>query len=386
VRYVHETKEKISELGLQNSAARLLPSGTVMLSRTASVGFSAIMGIPMATTQDFANWICGPQLKPEFLLYALRSMAGEFERLKMGSTHNTIYMPDIQSLRFALPPLSEQTRIVEVLDAETAKIDALVEEQRTLIELLKEKRQAVTSYAITKGLNPNAPMKPSGVAWLGDVPAHWEITPLKHVVTLTSGGTPNKANSNYWDGKVPWASSKDLKTEELTDTQDHITELAVREAGADLVPPGCLLVVVRGMILQHTFPVAKTLVPMAINQDLKALVPDETLNVDFLACLLRGLSSETLGRTDEAAHGTVVLRSGGWTSMLIPIPPVDEQVQIVAIVRNQLAELNALSKQAQSAVELLEERRTALISAAVTGQVDVRQALDSFPLAASARA
>src|SRR5262249_38776938 len=110
--YVFETKEKISELGLANSAARLLPRGTVMFSRTASVGFSAIMGKDMATTQDFANWVCGPRLSPEYLLLAFRSMTSEFRRLMMGSTHNTIYMPDIQSLQFALPPLAEQSEIV----------------------------------------------------------------------------------------------------------------------------------------------------------------------------------------------------------------------------------------------------------------------------------
>jgi len=108
---VTETKEMVSDLGLAHSSARLLPAGTVMLSRTASVGFSAIMGVPMATTQDFANWICGPQIKPRYLLHVLRAMQREFERLMMGSTHQTIYMPDIQAFRVPLPPLVEQDAI-----------------------------------------------------------------------------------------------------------------------------------------------------------------------------------------------------------------------------------------------------------------------------------
>ncbi|MFO0449208.1 MAG: restriction endonuclease subunit S, partial [Pseudomonadota bacterium] len=120
---IYETNEKVSELGLANSAARRLPAGTVMLSRTASVGFSAIMGVEMATTQDFANWVCGSDLTPNFLLHVFRSMQGEFRRLMMGSTHNTIYMPDIQAFRFALPPLPEQRAIAAFLDRETAKID-----------------------------------------------------------------------------------------------------------------------------------------------------------------------------------------------------------------------------------------------------------------------
>jgi type I restriction enzyme S subunit len=103
--YLDDTKEKISPRGMANSAARLLPAGTVVLSRTASVGFSGIMSKPMATTQDFANWVCGPRLQPEYLLYALRAMEDEFQRMTMGSTHQTIYMPDIRRLSIPVPRL-----------------------------------------------------------------------------------------------------------------------------------------------------------------------------------------------------------------------------------------------------------------------------------------
>lgn len=147
--YISETKEKISELGLANSSARLLPKGTVILSRTASVGFSAIMAADMATTQDFANWVCGHRLKPEFLLYVLRAMGCEFERLMMGSTHNTIYMPDIQSLRFALPPLNEQSEIVNFVRGRVNELDSLTSEAQRAIDLLQERRTALISAAVT---------------------------------------------------------------------------------------------------------------------------------------------------------------------------------------------------------------------------------------------
>ena len=112
VEYVQETAEKISEIGLARSAARLLPEGTVILSRTASVGFSAILGVDMATTQDFVNWICGPSLRPDYLLYAFRAMGPEFQRLTMGSTHQTIYMHDVASFSTPVPPTAEQDLIV----------------------------------------------------------------------------------------------------------------------------------------------------------------------------------------------------------------------------------------------------------------------------------
>jgi len=120
--FIEETKEKVSEVGLANSAARLLPKDTVILSRTASVGFPAILGEPMATTQDFAAWICGPVLRPKFLYFVLLTMRPEFHRLMMGSTHQTIYMPDIRAFRTPLPPVNEQDEICANLETVVQQI------------------------------------------------------------------------------------------------------------------------------------------------------------------------------------------------------------------------------------------------------------------------
>jgi len=317
----------------------------------------------------------GKPVDAGFWAYLLKS-AGYIEALQamtdgIRDGKNVSY-EQFGQIRVPSVPVSEQSFIAVFLDRETAKIDALVAEQGRLMDLLKEKRRAAISHAVTKGLNPSAAMKPSGIEWLGDIPAHWELKPLKHVVYLRSGGTPSKANLDYWDGDVPWASSKDLKSEELRDTEDHITQAALDDGAAELVASNSLLIVVRGMILIHTFPVVKALVPMAINQDLKALSPSAALDVDFLAWLLRGTSRETLGRVDEAAHGTKVLRLEAWTSMMLPIPPLEEQSEIVARLLAVLETLDTLADEAQRAIDLLLERRTTLIAAAVTGQIDVR--------------
>ncbi len=150
---VTETAELVSELGIANSAARLLPAGTVMLSRTASVGFSAIMGVPMATTQDFVNWVCGPQVVPEYLLYVFRSMGAEFARLKFGSTHSTIYMPDVAKFSMPLPPVEEQREIVFAARSRKEKMDALAELAQCEAERLREYRSSLISAAVTGRLN-----------------------------------------------------------------------------------------------------------------------------------------------------------------------------------------------------------------------------------------
>ena len=146
---VTETAELISELGLQNSAARVLPAGTVMLSRTASVGFSAIMGVAMATTQDFVNWVCGPKLLPEYLLYVFRAMNSEFDRLKFGSTHQTIYMPDVAKLSTPLPPIDEQREIVLAIRDKKVRLERLRREAVASAEALREYRASLVASAVT---------------------------------------------------------------------------------------------------------------------------------------------------------------------------------------------------------------------------------------------
>ena len=145
---VTETAERISQLGMDNSAARLLPAGTVILSRTASVGFPAILGVPMAVTQDFVGWICGPRVLPRYLYYVLRSMKPVFRSLMIGSTHQTIYMPDIRSFRMPLPPIEEQAEIAARLDRITGAFRGAAAEIQRSIALLAERREAVITAAV----------------------------------------------------------------------------------------------------------------------------------------------------------------------------------------------------------------------------------------------
>jgi type I restriction enzyme S subunit len=147
---LYETREKISELGLANSAAELHPRGTVFLCRTASAGYSGVMGRDMATSQDFVTWTCGPRLLPHFLLWCLRAMRPDLlGRLAMGSTHKTIYVPDLQMLRIPLPPLEEQERIVHTIRRQNARVDTLTDKVRRQQELLRERRQALITAAVT---------------------------------------------------------------------------------------------------------------------------------------------------------------------------------------------------------------------------------------------
>jgi restriction endonuclease S subunit/uncharacterized protein YwgA len=159
--YLEDTAEKISPVGMANSSARLLPKGTVILSRTASVGFAAIMATDMATTQDFAAWVPGPKVRSKFLYYVLRAMRSEFRRLMMGSTHQTIYMPDIRSFRTPLPPLAEQDRIIAALDASIGRYRQATAKIQASINRLREYRAALITAAVTGQIDVASHARPT---------------------------------------------------------------------------------------------------------------------------------------------------------------------------------------------------------------------------------
>jgi type I restriction enzyme S subunit len=331
-------------------------------------------GIGLGTT-ELHVLRSGPEIDPLFLFYLTRSSGfhEQGEAAMYGAAGQQRVPADfIENFAAPLPPLAEQRAIAAFLDAETARIDTLMAKQEALIATLQEKRRAVISHAVTKGLDPAAPMKDSGVPWLGAVPAHWEVKPIKYLVKMESGGTPDKSKADYWDGAIPWASAKDLKVDLLYDTEDHITQYALDSGAASLVAEESVIIVVRGMILLHTLPVSVNLVPVAINQDLKALHPNSNVSSRFLAWSMRGLSDAFLARTDTAGHGTKALRTEDWNDIELGVPPLQEQHCITAYLDQETTTIDTLIAKAQAFIALLREHRTALIAAAVTGQIDVR--------------
>jgi type I restriction enzyme S subunit len=247
-----------------------------------------------------------------------------------------------------------------------------------VIELLQEKRTALVMQAVTKGLHPSVLMKDSGVEWLGEIPAHWRVTKMWDVAVATSGGTPAKEDLRYWDGGIPWVSPKDMKRRFIDSSEDTVSAAAVSESGLKLVANPAVLVVVRGMILAHSFPVGVTKVPVTINQDMKALRLRNDVDPEFFGYWLEGVGPDLLAvLVDEAAHGTKAIRMDRWRVTPVEIPPEDEQRIIVAFLDRETLKIDALVGRVRDAVTRLKELRTALIAAAVTGKIDVRNDLDA---------
>lgn len=345
---------------------------SVLLGRKGTIDKPLYVNEPFWTVDTMYYTDINEDVDPKFLYYLALTI--QFSRYATNTALPSMTQENLGNYVFAIPTNSDnRKKIAAFLDHETAKIDALIEKQQRLIELLKEKRQAVISHAVTKGLNPNASMKDSRVEWLGEVPAHWDLRPLKYLCSFSGGGTPSKDNLSYWtDGNIPWVSPKDMKSFWINDSQDKITQAAVQGSSTNFIDAGALLVVVRSGILQRTIPIAINTVPVTLNQDMKALSFVAEINVQFAANFILGNIPPLLLEWSKEGATVESIEHEYLSSSVFPVPPYDEQLEINATIRNRMESFDALEQQASTAISLLQERRTALISAAVTGKIDVR--------------
>lgn len=311
-------------------------------------------------------------------LFRIHPFLVEVNRRSQGicDDQNSCNYDDFRQIVVPVPPSDEQVAIIASLNRITTRIDALISKKTEFIELLTKKRQTLITHAVTKGLNPNVKMKDSGVEWIGEVPENWSMSKLGYEVVECGGKTPSTENPDYWDGDIPWVTPKDMKVDVIIDSIDKITKTAVEECGMSFIQAGSILVVVRGMILAHSFPVAQTANAVTINQDMKALVPGKRLLPTYLKLILQGSKTFVVNvLVAEAAHGTRVLRTDIWRQLPIPLPTINEQQQIIDQVSSITKKFNRVMSLTQHSIDLLRKRRSALITAAVTGQIDLRESV-----------
>jgi type I restriction enzyme S subunit len=330
---------------------------------------------------DFHVIRIGEGLKPRFAQYQM--LTPEFIAIVDGSTFGS-KMPRaswefVGNMFFAIPPLPEQHAIAYFLDRETSKIDALVSEQRRLVELLKEKRQAVISHAVTKGLDPTVPMKPSGIPWLGDVPEHWTVSSLKHHVSTVNGF--GFSSTDFQDDGVPFIRAGNIKDKSITPPTVFLPEEVVAKYQRVALMAGDIVISMVGS--------DPKIVESAVGQvgiipeSLAGAVPNQNIvilreNFDFIE---KRYLFYTLCGTAYRNHLNVfshnlanqsIISSSLLVAAKFAFPAIEEQREIIKHLDRDLAASSQLLVEAERSITLLQERRTALISAAVTGKIDVR--------------
>ncbi len=316
--------------------------------------------------------VCTPRttLEPRWFGELLRAM--NLGQYSVAAAQPGLSVDLISRLSVPVPSSTEQQTIATFLDHETAKIDALVAEQEQLIALLKEKRQAVISHAVTKGLNPDAPMKDSGVEWLGQVPTHWEVLATRMISNVVRGASPRPAGDlRYFNGDVtPWVTVAEITKDDavyLSETDTCLTEEGTEHSV--LFPKGTLIYSNSGA----TLGVPKILQIDACANDGVVAFLNLNASVDplFLYYFLASITGPIREKVRQGS-GQPNLNTDIVKDLRLGVPPRNEQFRIAQYLERVSEQFRVLATHSEDAIELLHERRTALISAAVTGQIDVR--------------
>lgn len=357
-------------------ARRIVRDGDVIVStvRTYLEAIAPINNPPenLIVSTGFAVIRPNQYLYKSFASYCLRAKGfiKEVVARSVGVSYPAINSSDLVNIAIPSIEYAEQVKIANFLDHETAKIDQLIEKQQQLIELLKEKRQAVISHAVTKGLDPNVPMKDSGVEWLGEVPEHWEVSKFGYISQVVRGGSPRPAGDpTLFNGDYsPWVTVAEITKDDelyLTSTETFLTKKGSEQCR--VFKAGTLLLSNSGA----TLGVPKILCIDANAND--GVVGFEQLQIDieFAYYYLSILTNDLRERVKQGS-GQPNLNTDIVKNISIAIPPLSEIQLIVTEIKGQVEKFVSLIQKAERQILLMQERRTALISAAVTGKIDVR--------------
>ena len=309
---------------------------------------------------------------PGFARYALHAnyFMDQVIAESVGISYPAINSSDLTSIKITVPSYLEQSSIASFLDRETAKIDTLISKQEKFIELLKEKRQAVISHAVTKGLNPKAKMKDSGVEWLGEVPEHWGVKSIKWLSSVQRGASPRPIDDQKYfddDGEYAWVRITDVSASDgnLQETTQHLSEL-----GSSLsvkIQPNELFVSIAGTVGKPCISGIKACI-----HDGFVYFPELKISPMYLYRIFEaGICFGGLGKLGTQLN----LNTDTIGSIRIALPPLSEIEDVLSFLDRETARIDSLILKSEKAIDLQKEHRAALISAAVTGKIDVRGAV-----------
>lgn len=356
------------------AGGKLCEVGDLVLNRLkAHLGVFAHANIPGVISPDYTVFRPVDDIEVRYFehLYKTPAFKAELRKRTKGIVEGfwRLYSDDFYDLRVMVPPKSEQTKIVGFIDAYDRRVRRLIRNKRRLIGLLNEQKQAIINRAVTRGLNPDAPMKPTGIDWMPEVPAHWEVKPLKWFLTAIVGGsTPPSGQEDCWDGDIVWVTPEDIsRNARLSSSRRTITQKGLLACSTSLVPSGSVVITSRAPV--GNVSIAE--VELATNQGCKALVPDaESIDTQFLFELMRILKPEL----QSLATGTTFTEIS--TSRLgrvkVGVPSTAEQKTIIDWVRSETRDLERAIEKAGQEIALINEYRERLIADVVTGKLDVR--------------
>lgn len=365
--YLEETTQRLSDIGA-NLSVKLNP-GKLFLSIAATVGVPCITKIKCCIHDGFVHF---PRLKSNTkFMYYIFDCGEPYKGLGKLGTQLNLNTDTVGSIVMGFPPIQEQQAIAAFLDCETGRIDSLIGIKQKLIDLLKEKRTAMISHAVTKGLNPKVKMKPSGVEWLGDVPVHWDVKRAGLGFSIQLGKMLQPEPSSPNDEQVAYLKALHVQWENIDTSDMPVMWTSSDEILKYSVQEGDLLVCEGGE--PGRAGILKGIDGVVIIQNALHRVRSKNNSTLFLMYILK-LASENKWFEILCNKATIAHFTGEkFSALRIPYPPLPEQQAIADFLDCETGKIDALMAKVETAIETLKEYRSALISAVVTGKIDVRE-------------
>ena len=327
-----------------------------------STGFAVLRSRTGHIEPNFLKWLALNEL-------FIQSVESHSE----GLSYPAINAPELVNLKTVMPSLPEQATIAVTIDRETARFDALIAKKTRFIELLKEKRQALITHAVTKGLNPKAKMKASGVEWIGEVPEHWAVCKLSYRYSVELGKMLDEKRITG-QHPIPYLRNKDVQWDSINTAELPVMDIAPNEHERYTVRNGDLLVCEGGDIGRSAVWRGSDNVigyQKALHR-LRSLSPDKDC-VEFYVYVLGAAKRNGVFEEGETKSTISHLPAEKFREYRFAFPPVDEQIEIMSSLKQTLGRIDLLTEKTQRSIDLLRERRAAFITAAVTGQIDLRE-------------
>ena len=372
-KYLSDSKsdQRVSEKTIRDMNLKVYPVGTVLCSCSCNMGATAIVNRPLISNQTFIGIVPTGGLISGYLYYQMQTAKEHLTALATGAIQQYLSRNDFQRLRVPVPPAADQETIANFLDRETAKIDALVKKKERLIELLQEKRSAIISQAVTKGLDLDVPMKDSGIEWLGKIPAHWDVAPLyaRYEVALGKMLDTKRISGEYL---APYLRNVDVQWDRVNVDGLPEMDFAPADRSRYALHVGDLLVCKGGEVGRTAMwrgELEKCYYQKAVHR-LRPIRGKDVARFFYyvMHATAKGGRFVAGGNPNTIDHLTAIQLK----HYSFAFPPREEQMAIAGFLDREIAKLDALVAKVREGIEKLKEYRTALISAAVTGKIDVR--------------
>lgn len=360
--YLYSTIDKISQLGLESSSSNLCEAGDLLLVTRIEPAKTIVSKIVTAINQDLK--IVKSELSSLFLYHYFCAFQHEFEKKASGSTVKGITLPNIQNTPFPLPPLPEQQRIVDRIESLFAKLDEAKQKAQDALDSFETRKAAILHKAFTGELTAQW-RKEHGVGM-----ESWRRISLKKCGSWYGGGTPSMGHPEYWEnGTLLWVTSKDMKNDLIEDTLMHTNMLGVENSSANYIEEPAVLFVMRSGILRRTFPVCMVKKPFTVNQDLKALVPTDDINLEYLFWVCKANEKQILEKCMKSGTTVESINTTALRDFEIPIAEENEQAEIVRILDDLLAKEQQAKEAAEGVLEQIDLIKKAILARAFRGEL-----------------